>query len=152
MRSKEEARDDLWERFGMAKTADFQAALIDGRIAEAEEWLDYIVKHKKDFPQYRQTWESWLVDRKREIEVAKSGRVFEKPTRTKEKAKRELLKRFGFDDTAGFRACLARGDLELATRWLEFIEADPGGFPQYLLTRDFWLADRKSELEKARTK
>ena len=153
MRTKEEAQQELREKFGMPKTSDFQAILKSGQIEKAEEWLQYIVDHKENFPQYHDTWDSWLSDRRREITEVKADPGQEViPTRSKEEAKKDLQDQFGFDDTNGFRASLAKGAFAQAERWLNYIEASPSDFPQYLATRSSWLRDRKKELEQAKGK
>lgn len=70
-RSKEEAQAELIEKFNLRKTSDFQAAIKEGKIELAENWLNYIVKNKLSFPQYLSTWDNWLADRQREIDEAK---------------------------------------------------------------------------------
>src|SRR3989338_11441085 len=98
MRTKEEAQQELREKFGMPKTSDFQAILKSGQIEKAEEWLQYIVDHKENFPQYHDTWDSWLSDRRREITEVKADPGQEViPTRSKEEAKKDLQDQFGFD-------------------------------------------------------
>ncbi len=67
VRTKEEAQQELREKFGMANTSEFRLALREGKIDEAEQWLRYIEDHKEDFPQYHRTWDKWLADRQREI-------------------------------------------------------------------------------------
>lgn len=71
-RTKEEAQQELIEKFGLRKTSDFQLALQQGKIELAEAWLDYIVGNKENFPQYKATWDSWLEDRRRELLDAKN--------------------------------------------------------------------------------
>ena len=66
-RTKEQAQQELIEKFGMRKTSDFQLALQEGKVELAEEWLKYIVEHKMSFPQYLATWDNWLNDRQREL-------------------------------------------------------------------------------------
>ncbi|NTU99052.1 hypothetical protein HGA64_03545 [Candidatus Falkowbacteria bacterium] len=153
MRTKEEAQQELREKFGMPKTSDFQAALRNGQVEKAEEWLQYIIDHKDRFPQYHANWDGWVSDRRREIAEAKTNPGQEAiPTRSKEEAKKDLLDQFGFDDSGGFRTCLANGDVERAEKWLSYIEANPNDFPQYLATWSSWLRDRKKELERAKGK
>ena len=71
-RSKEEAQKELFEKFSIKDTSDFRKALKDGRIKEAESWLQYIIQNRNSFPQYEANWDSWLRDRQNEIEAAKS--------------------------------------------------------------------------------
>ncbi len=71
IRSKEEAQQELIKKFGMRKTSDFREALKRGEFDLAEEWLNYIIENKMQFPQYLATWDSWLADRRREIIEAK---------------------------------------------------------------------------------
>ncbi|MFA5130948.1 MAG: hypothetical protein WC467_00825 [Patescibacteria group bacterium] len=70
-RTKEDAQQELIEKFGLRKTSDFQLALQQGKIELAEEWLNYIVENKMRFPQYLSTWDNWLNDRQRELAEAK---------------------------------------------------------------------------------
>ena len=93
------------EKFGLRETSDFQSALQQGKIELAEEWLNYIVENKGNFPQYTATWDSWLYDRQKDIEVYKQlksdGSLEKMEHRTKEEAQAELLEKFGFCDTEG---------------------------------------------------
>ena len=70
-RTKQEAQDVLFEKFGMSKTANFQQALREKRFEDAEAWLNYIIQNKDDFPQYHATWDDWLEDRRQDIAEAK---------------------------------------------------------------------------------
>lgn len=153
-RTKEEAQAELIEKFGMRKTSDFQAALRQGEIEKAEEWLTYIVENRESFPQYEATWNSWYADRLAEIKLYSGlkaeGNLEKVSPRTKEEAQAELLETFGFRDTAGFRATLSAGEIKKAEDWLDYIVANKFSFPQYLSTWDNWLADRKRELEEAK--
>lgn len=63
-RSKEEAQQELVEKFGMRKTSDFQAALRRGEIEKAGKWFDHIDQNRGNFPQYDS---SWLADRRDEL-------------------------------------------------------------------------------------
>ncbi len=72
-RTKEEAQNELFEKFGLRKTSDFQNALLEGKIRIAEAWLQYIVDNRIAFPQYKLTWSSWLRDREYEIAEAKKN-------------------------------------------------------------------------------
>ncbi|MFZ5364405.1 MAG: hypothetical protein ACOZAG_02900 [Patescibacteria group bacterium] len=154
VRTKEEAQQELREKFGMANTSEFRLALREGKINKAEEWLQYIVDHKEDFPQYHKTWDSWLADRKKEIEIfgkyrekVAAGEQMEKiSSRSKEEAQQELVKIFGMAKTSDFRDALKRGEIEKAKKWLEHIINHKGDFPQYLANWDKWLADRKREI------
>ena len=87
-RSKEEAQQELIEKFGMRKTSDFQLALQQGKIELAEEWLNYVVENKEIFPQYAVTWDSWLSDRQKDLETYKQlksdGSLEKMEHRTKE--------------------------------------------------------------------
>jgi hypothetical protein len=69
-RTKEVAQMELWEKFGIATTADFREALKRGEIETAKKWLQYIIDNKDSFPQYQASWDSWLADRQREIAKA----------------------------------------------------------------------------------
>jgi hypothetical protein len=153
-RSKQEAQQELGEKFGLRKTSDFQAALQRGEIELAQQWLDYIVEHREKFPQYADTWDSWLSDRQKDIEIyqrLKDDGLLEKmEPRTKEQAQAELQEKFGFCDTKGFRRALEQGELAKAEEWLDYIVANKLRFPQYLATWDNWLRDRRQELAEAK--
>jgi hypothetical protein len=138
----------------LRKTSDFQLALQQGKIELAEEWLNYIVENKESFPQYASTWDSWLSDRQKDIELYKSlkgdGSLEKMEHRTKETAQAELIEKFGFGDTKGFRNALQEGKIELAERWLNYIVENKMSFPQYLAAWDNWLSDRQRELAEAK--
>lgn len=70
-RSKEEARLELETKFGFADTKGFREALAKNKIDKAEEWLEYIIANKFDFPQYLGDWDNWLKDRRRELKKAR---------------------------------------------------------------------------------
>lgn len=152
-RTKEEAQQELIEKFGLRKTSDFQLALQQDKIELAEEWLNYIVENKKSFPQYEATWDSWLNDRQKEVELYKSlkddGSLEKMEHRTKEEAQAELKEKFGFADTKGFRNTL-QNDVQIAENWLNYIVENKMRFPQYLATWDSWLSDRQRELAEAK--
>lgn len=152
-RTKEEAQQELIEKFGLRKTADFQLALQEGKFDLAEEWLNYIMENKVDFPQYAATWDAWLDDRQKDIELYKKlaaeGVLENIEHRSKEAAQAELIKKFGFANTKGFREAL-QNDIETATKWLNYIVANKLRFPQYLATWDNWLKDRQRELAEAK--
>jgi len=158
-RTKEEAQQELIEKFKnekfeMRKTSDFQLALQNGEIELAESWLNYIVENKENFPQYASTWDSWLSDRQKEIELyrrMKSDGSLEKIVhRTKEDAQQELQEIFKFADTKGFRNALQQGNIAKAEEWLNYIVENKMSFPQYLATWDNWLSDRQRELAEAK--
>lgn len=153
IRTKEEAQQELIEKFEMRKTSDFLLALQRGKIESAEEWLNYIVENKENFPQYEATWESWLSDRQTDIktyrELAQDGSLEKMEHRTKEEAQAELKEKFGFADTKGFRSAL-KNDLDNAEDWLNYIVENKLSFPQYLATWDNWLNDRQAELLEAK--
>jgi len=153
--TKEEAQQELIEKFKnekfeMRKTSDFQLALQNGEIELAESWLNYIVENKENFPQYASTWDSWLSDRQKEIELykglKKDGSLEGMKHRTKEDAQAELREKFGFADTQGFRNALKQGDALKAEEWLNYIVENKLNFPQYLASWDRWLSDRQKEL------
>lgn len=148
-RTKEEAQQELIEKFGLRKTSDFQLALQQGKIELAQEWLNYIVENKESFPQYESTWGSWLSDRQKDIELYRSlkedGSLEKMEHRTKEEAQAELKEKFGFADTKGFRNAL-QNDVQAAEQWLNYIVENKLSFPQYLATWDNWLSDRQREL------
>lgn len=154
VRTKEEAQQELREKFGMANTSEFRLALREGKIDEAEQWLRYIEDRKEDFPQYHRTWDSWLADRRKEIEifgkyrekVASREPVEEISPRSKEEAQKELVEKFGMAKTSDFRDVLKRGEIEKAKAWLQYIIDNKNSFPQYLASWDKWLADRQREI------
>jgi hypothetical protein len=152
-RTKEEAQQELIEKFGLRKTSDFQLALQQDKIELAEEWLNYIVENKESFPQYASTWDSWLSDRQKDIELYKglkdNGSLEKMEHRTKEEAQAELKEKFGFADTKGFRNSL-QNDVLTAEKWLNYIVENKMSFPQYLATWDNWLSDRQRELAEAK--
>jgi len=152
-RTKEEAQQELIEKFGLRKTSDFQLALQQGKIELADEWLNYIVENKESFPQYASTWDSWLSDRQKDIELYKNlkddGSLEKMEHRTKEEAQAELKEKFGFADTKGFRNAL-QNDIQTAEKWLNYIVENKMSFPQYLATWDNWLNDRQGELAEAK--
>jgi len=153
-RTKEEAQQELIEKFGLRKTSDFQLALQQGKIELAEEWLDYIVENKESFPQYASTWDSWLNDRQKDVELYKKlkddGSLEKMEHRTKEEAQAELKEKFGFVDTKGFRNAIQQGNVAKAEEWLNYIVENKMRFPQYLATWDSWLNDRQRELAEAK--
>lgn len=152
-RTKKEAQQELIEKFGLGKTSDFQLALQEGKIELAEDWLNYIVENKESFPQYAPTWDSWLKDRQKDIEIYKNlkhdGSLEKMEHRTKEEARSELNEKFGFADTKGFKNALLH-DIQTAEEWLNYIVENKESFPQYLATWDNWLDDRKRELDEAK--
>ena len=152
-RTKEEAQNELMEKFGMRKTSDFQIALRKGEIEKVEECLAYIVENLEAFPQYQETFTSWYADRKSEIDMYRglkdSGDLEKLSERSKEEAQAELKTMFGYGDTRGFRNDLANGNIDNAKNWLNHITSNKLSFPQYLATWDNWLADRERELEEA---
>lgn len=153
-RTKEEAQQELAEKFGLRKTSDFQSALQRGEIELAEQWLNYIVENRKNFPQYVATWDSWLRDRREELTVYKQlkseGVLETMEHRTKEEAQKELVEKFGLRKTSDFRSALQQGQVELAEQWLNHIVENKLRFPQYLATWDSWLRDRQRELAEAK--
>lgn len=153
-KTKEQAQQELQEKFGMKKTSDFQNALRKGDIAQAKEWLQYIEEHRTDFLQYKNTWDSWHRDRVNEIATYEtmlaSGELKEgESARTKEEAQKELKEKFGMKDTAEFRKTLAKGEIEKCKEWLKHIADNKFQFPQYLGTWNSWYADREEEIKKA---
>ncbi|NCO23355.1 hypothetical protein CO134_01970 [Candidatus Kuenenbacteria bacterium CG_4_9_14_3_um_filter_39_14] len=70
-RKQEIGQQELFDKFGIRKTADFRQALIDHKIKKAEKWLKYIednIEDNKDlFPRYS---ESWFQDRYSELKQA----------------------------------------------------------------------------------
>lgn len=151
IRTKQEAQEDLFERFKMSTTSDFQEALMEGRIEEAEEWLRHIVDNQDDFPQYQATWDSWLADRKTEIEMTKDNPDKKwGASRSKRKAQEDLFDRFEMSKTSDFQKALREGHIEEAEEWLRHIIDNKDDFPQYHATWNSWLADRKAEIKEAK--
>lgn len=152
-RTKVEAQQELVEKFGLRKTSDFQLALQRDEIELAQKWLNFIVDNRERFPQYAATWDSWLSDRQKDIEVYRElksdGSLEKMEHRTKEEAQAELRQMFGFYDTRGFRDVLKQGKFELAEKWLDHIVDNKLRFPQYLATWDNWIRDRQRELAEA---
>ena len=153
-RTKEEAQQELLEKFGLKKTSDFQSALRQGEIELAEKWLNHIVENKDQFPQYEATWDSWLNDRQEEIklygQLKNDGSLESMKHRTKEDAQAELREKFGFADTQGFRNALKQGEAVKAEEWLNYIVENKLSFPQYLASWERWLSDRQKELAEAK--
>ena len=127
-RTKEQAQQELMEKFGMRDTADFRRTLEAGDVDKAREWLQYIIDNQDRFPQYQETWGNWLADRQQEI------------------SQQELVEQFGMRKTADFRKALEEGRIAEAKAWLEHITASRDKFSQY---NDAWFADRQAELERA---
>jgi len=159
-RTKEEARQELREKFGIADTSEFWTALQRGEIAKTEEWLKYITDNKEQFPQYHGTWDSWVADRQKEIAFYKeyqrkiaAGETVEKITpRSKKEAQAELERLFGMAKTSDFRDALKRGEAGKAKAWLQYIIDNRFSFPQYLANWDKWLADRQKEITETEIK
>lgn len=155
-RTKEEAQQELFEKFGLKKTSDFQLALQKGEIELAEGWLNYIVENKESFPQYEATWDSWLSSRQKDIELYRKmkgdGTLEKMEPRTKEEAQAELQEKFGFADTKGFRDTLKQGNVAKAEEWLNYIVENKLSFPQYLASWNRWLSDRQQELADVKNK
>lgn len=151
-RTKEDAQQELGEKFGMEKTSDFTQALQNGEIEKCKEWLQYILDNINNFPQYKDN-RRWVEDREKEIEMydelKASGKLENFKPRKKEDARKELFEKFGIRDTAGFRNVLADGKIELAREWLQYIVGHKNDFPQYLPNWDNWLRDRQKEIENA---
>lgn len=153
-RTKEEAQQELIEKFGLRKTSDFISALQQGKVELAEEWLNFIIENKDSFPQYAATWNSWLSDRQKDIEVYKNlkndGSLEKMKQRSKEEAQQELIEKFGMRKTSDFQLALKQGKIELAEEWLNYVINNKMSFPQYIPTWDSWLADRQNELTEAK--
>jgi hypothetical protein len=127
-------------------TTDFRVNLTEGNFAKCQAWVEKVEANRKDFPQYD---DSWLADRHREIisyrQLAREGKLESVPRRTKEEAQLELIRRFGFADTDGFRKEIAKGNRALAREWYEYIIDNIEHFPQYYMNQR-WQDDRKREL------
>ena len=126
--TKETARQELKEKFGIEDTSAFRVALQSGDIDKCEKWLQYIINNKEQFPQYQSTWDNWLKDRKQEI------------------SQQELFKKFGMRKTADFCQTLEKGKVKEAKEWLQYILDNRDQFPQY---NDNLFKDRQRELEQA---
>ena len=159
-RTEEEAKQELREKFGLAETSEFWTALQQGEIEKAEEWFQYIVDHKEDFPQYHDTWDTWLAGRQKDIaffkerqkKIAAGEPVEEIVLRSKKEAQDELQKKFGMPKTSDFRDALKRGETERAKEWLQHIIDNRFSFPQYLGDWDKWPVDREREIAEAKRK
>ena len=126
--TKETARQELKEKFGIEDTSAFRVALQSGDIDKCEKWLQYIINNKEQFPQYQSTWDNWLKDRKQEI------------------SQQKLFEKYGMRKTADFRQTLEKGKVKKAKEWLQYILDNRDQFPQY---NDNWFEDRQRELEQA---
>ena len=80
-------------------------------------------------------------------EKSKTEDKMEKNKRTKEEAQTELIERFGLRKTSDFQASLRKGDIELAEKWLNYIEDNRADFPQYEATWESWLSDRQTDIK-----
>lgn len=67
VQTKEKTQQELQEKFGITDTAAFRKAIEQGDVETAKKWLQYIIDNKERFPQYQDTWDNWLKDRKQEI-------------------------------------------------------------------------------------
>lgn len=156
VRTKHEAQEDVFEKFGIRKTSDFTSALQNGSIEFAREWLNHIVEHKEDFPQYTKTWDNWLNDRHNEIDFYEDLQAREGldgvKFRSKDEAQQELVEKFGMRKTSDFREALKNDNIEFAEQWLDYVVNNKNSFPQYLSTWNNWLSDRKRELADAKSK
>lgn len=133
-------------------TTDFRQRLAQGKFEEGEAWLEKVKDNRKDYPQYN---DSWVKDRERELiqyrEMFVAGKLEQFEQRSKEVTQAELREKFGFGDTTGFRQALARGDIDTAQTWLQYILDNIRAFPQYYLN-DSWKRDRVRELAETRLK
>jgi len=152
--SKEEAKQELIEKFGMDNTWSFQWALRRGEIELAENWLNYIIENKENFPQYEGNWDEWLKDRQENIstykELKANGTLEKTETKTIKSVSEEGLKRFGITDTKDFRRCLQEGKIDSAQSWFEYVQENIIYFTQYSTKK--WLSDRQKELADAKNK
>ena len=127
-------------------TTDFRVNLANGNFEKCQAWVEKVENNRSDFPQYN---DSWLSDRHRELssyrQLASEGKLETLPQRTKEEAQLELIRKFGFADTAGFRKEIAKGNIELAREWYTYIIDNIEHFPQYFMNQR-WQEDRKREL------
>ncbi len=151
-RTKETAQAELIEKFGMRKTSDFQEALLAGDTEKAEKWLQYIIEHKEDFPQYNETWEDWVNDRKNELADPESIKRWQEAEERKKKTQEELFAKFNMRKTSDFIGALKRGEIEKAEEWLQYIIEHKDAFTQYHATWDQWLDDRRRELSETKGK
>ncbi len=70
-RTKDEARIDLYNKFGFNDTAGFRHELAQGNTGICVKFLKYIEKSPSKFPQYLRTWFDWRRDRWAEINAVK---------------------------------------------------------------------------------
>lgn len=127
-------------------TSDFLISLYHGQFEKCENWIKKIEDNHDDYRQYR---EDWIEARKNEIaqyrRLHEDGKLESFPMRTKEQSRVDLVHKFGFSDTPGFRRALERGEREQAQAWFDYIMENPKYFPQYYMNKD-WEIDRRREL------
>jgi hypothetical protein len=70
-----EKQRELYVLFGIARSSDFKEALRQGKIKLAESWLQYIIDNKEKYTVQGGTWDGWILDRQRDIELAKSKQL-----------------------------------------------------------------------------
>lgn len=141
IKTKEGAQKELFEKFGLRKTSDFQLALKDN-IELVETVLDYIEgeknKDQNNFPQYDGRW---LKIRRDEIELFKTfrstGDLEKIELRSKEEQEKELKDIFGFANTEGFLNIL-KSDIEKGKEFVAYITENKFRFTKYLATFDEW--------------
>jgi len=152
-RTKAEAQQELQDKFGMRDTPAFLSALEKGDTEQAKAWLQHIVDNRDDFPQYQDTWDSWVRDRQDEIAFYEANPASkesqESTVRTKEEAQKELEEKFGMRKTSDFQDALKSGKIKEAKAWLQYVVDNKDAIPQYRHTWDRWLLDRQSEIEQA---
>jgi hypothetical protein len=68
MRTREEAQQQLFKKFGIRDTAGFQAALRRGLVTKMEAALNYIIDNSVYFYHYDFFW---LRDRRAELRAAR---------------------------------------------------------------------------------
>jgi len=154
IKTKEGSQQELIERFKLRKTSDFQFSLQKGDIELVENAFNFILDKKNEdennFPQYNN---SWVGDRRREIEFYKKlkadGTLEKLEPRSVEDQRKELQLEFGFSDTSGFRNELKENILE-AERFLNYLENNKFRFMLYLPIWDSWFGDRQRELADAK--
>lgn len=154
--TKEGAQNELFEKFRLRKTSDFQLALKDN-IESVEMVINYIEEKKNEdqnnFPQYDSRWLKIRRDEIALFEKLRSTGDLEKiELRSKEEQEKELKNIFGFANTEGFLNIL-KSDIAKGKEFVAYITANKFRFTKYLATFDEWTAycqEKIAEAEQAK--
>lgn len=145
--NKEQVQNLLFERYKIRKTSDFQAVLKAEDFQRAEDWLEDI--ENNDYVQYRDTRESFLSDRRRELALyqqwSQDGTLEKIEFRSNKEVEDELERECGIRDTDGFRKALIDNIVD-AEKFLNYVVEHKYSMTKYLANWDNWLADRQREL------